>query len=70
MKELIVNEISLIYTGVRHGQSAQVQNTMLEFNKDGKPVWDFKGKNILKGIFIYVCMYMYIIVNILNKLCI
>jgi glutamine synthetase len=36
-------------SGVRHGQSAQVQNTMMEFSKDGTPVWDFKGKNILKG---------------------
>jgi glutamine synthetase len=22
---------------------------MLEFTADGKPAWDFKGKNILKG---------------------
>jgi len=36
-------------SGVRHGQSAQVQNAMLEFAKDGTPQWDFKGKNILKG---------------------
>jgi len=36
-------------SGVRHGQSAQVQNHFFEFNKDGKPVWDFKGKNLLKG---------------------
>lgn len=36
-------------SGVRHGQSAQVQNHMFEFSKDGTPVWDFKGKNILKG---------------------
>jgi len=36
-------------SGVRHGQSGQVQNHMFEFNKDGVPVWDFKGKNILKG---------------------
>jgi len=37
-------------SGVRHGQSAQVQNTMMEFDmKTGKPLWDFKGKNILKG---------------------
>eukprot|EP01038_Epipyxis_sp_PR26KG_P006842 gene6842-9366_t len=34
---------------VRHGQSAQVQNSMIEFNKQGEPLWDFKGKNILKG---------------------
>eukprot|EP01041_Mallomonas_annulata_P007147 gene7147-14548_t len=36
-------------SGVRHGMSAQVYNHMFEFNKDGAPVWDFKGKNILKG---------------------
>lgn len=39
----------LASSGVRHGQSAQVQNHMLEFNSAGIPVWDFKGKNILKG---------------------
>ena len=36
-------------SGLRHGQSACVQNTMLEFKKDGSPAWDFKGKNILQG---------------------
>jgi len=36
-------------SGFRHGQSAQVQNHMFEFDRAGKPVWDFKGKNILKG---------------------
>ena len=36
--------------GFRHGMTGQVQNTMLEFGRDGKPLWDFKGKNILKGI--------------------
>lgn len=36
-------------SGLRHGQSGQVQNHMFEFNKEGKPVWDFKGKNLLKG---------------------
>jgi glutamine synthetase len=35
--------------GFRHGMTGQVQNTMLEFGRDGKPLWDFKGKNILKG---------------------
>ena len=39
----------LASSGVRHGQSAQVQNHMFEFDKNGKPVWDFKGKNLLKG---------------------
>ena len=36
-------------SGVRHGQSAQVQNHMFEFDKNGLPLWDFKGKNILRG---------------------
>lgn len=26
-----------------------VQNTMMEFKKDGTPAWDFKGKNLLYG---------------------
>jgi len=39
----------LASSGVRHGQSAQVQNKMYEFDKKGNLVWDFKGKNILKG---------------------
>jgi len=39
----------LAASGVRHGQSAQVYNHMFEFDKNGLPVWDFKGKNILKG---------------------
>ena len=34
---------------VRHGQTAQVQNHMFEFDKAGKPVWEFKGKQILQG---------------------
>jgi len=36
-------------SGVRHGQSAQVQNKMIEFDKDGVPQWDFNGKALLKG---------------------
>ena len=36
-------------SGVRHGMSGQVQNHFFEFDKDGVPQWDFKGKNILKG---------------------
>lgn len=36
-------------SGVRHGYSAQVYNHMFEFDREGTPVWDFKGKNILKG---------------------
>ena len=35
--------------GLRHGQAACVQNSMIEFNKDGSPQWDFKGKNLLQG---------------------
>lgn len=33
--------------GVRHGLSAQVQNHMFDF-KDGKPMWKFSGKDLLK----------------------
>ena len=32
----------LAAAGLRHGQSAQVQLSMIEFDKNGKPVWDFK----------------------------
>ncbi|KAJ1384437.1 glutamine synthetase type III N terminal-domain-containing protein, partial [Ochromonadaceae sp. CCMP2298] len=39
----------LCASGVRHGQTACVQLTMFEFNSKGKPVWDFKGKDLLKG---------------------
>ena len=34
---------------VRHGQSAQVQNSMFEFDRKGNPIWEFKGKNLLQG---------------------
>eukprot|EP00600_Ochromonadales_sp_CCMP1393_P006390 CAMPEP_0174968086 /NCGR_PEP_ID=MMETSP0004_2-20121128/7934_1 /TAXON_ID=420556 /ORGANISM="Ochromonas sp., Strain CCMP1393" /LENGTH=678 /DNA_ID=CAMNT_0016217271 /DNA_START=128 /DNA_END=2164 /DNA_ORIENTATION=- len=36
-------------SGVRHGQTGQVQMNMLEFDKGGKPCWDFKGRDLLKG---------------------
>jgi len=36
-------------SGVRHGQSGQVQNMMLKFNSDGEVVQDFKGKTLVKG---------------------
>lgn len=36
-------------SGVRHGQSGQVQNRMMKFNKEGKIEWDFKGKDLIKG---------------------
>lgn len=29
--------------------SAQVQNKMIEFDKNGVPQWDFNGKALLKG---------------------
>jgi glutamine synthetase len=36
-------------SGVRHGQSGQVQNMMLEFGSDGKVKKDFKGKTLVRG---------------------
>ena len=36
-------------SGVRHGQSGQVQNKMLAFNADNKIEFDFKGKDLIKG---------------------
>lgn len=36
-------------SGVRHGLTGQVQNMMIKFGDDGQPVWDFKGKDMLKG---------------------
>lgn len=39
----------LAASGVRHGQSAQVQLRMIEFGSDGKPKWDFKGRDLLAG---------------------
>ena len=36
-------------SGVRHGQSAQVQIQMIEFTADGTPVYSFKGKDLLRG---------------------
>jgi len=36
-------------SGVRHGQSACVQNKMVEFAKDGTPRWAFDGKMLLRG---------------------
>ena len=34
---------------VRHGQTAQVQSFMFDFDEDGQPDWKFKGQDILKG---------------------
>jgi glutamine synthetase len=36
-------------SGVRHGQSGQVQNKMLAFNADNQIEFDFKGKDLIKG---------------------
>ncbi|KAJ1640026.1 glutamine synthetase type III N terminal-domain-containing protein [Pavlovales sp. CCMP2436] len=36
-------------SGVRHGLTGQVQNMMINFDKEGVPKWDFKGKDLLKG---------------------
>ena len=36
-------------SGVRHGQTGQVHNMMINFNKDMKIVQDFKGKTLIKG---------------------
>jgi glutamine synthetase len=34
---------------LRHGMSGQVQNRMLEFDKDGKVVWKFNAKHLMRG---------------------
>lgn len=36
-------------SGVRHGQSGQVQNIMLKFDSNNEIVQDFKGKTLVKG---------------------
>ncbi|CAB9527789.1 Glutamine synthetase [Seminavis robusta] len=36
-------------SGVRHGQSGQVQNIMLKFDSNNEIVQDFKGKTLIKG---------------------
>eukprot|EP00750_Incisomonas_marina_P013627 INCI17514.12.p1 GENE.INCI17514.12~~INCI17514.12.p1 ORF type:complete len:521 (-),score=87.37 INCI17514.12:899-2461(-) len=36
-------------SGVRHGLSAGVQNTMMKFQADGCPAWDFSGNNLRFG---------------------
>lgn len=36
-------------SGVRHGQSGQVQNSFISFAADGSPSWKFKGSELLKG---------------------
>jgi len=35
--------------GVRHGQTGQVHNKMLEFDANGDAKWDFNGKMLLRG---------------------
>lgn len=36
-------------SGVRHGLVGQVHNAFFKFDGAGKPVWDLKGKDLLKG---------------------
>jgi len=36
-------------SGVRHGQTGQVHNMFLEFDKNGEVKQDFKGKTLVKG---------------------
>ena len=37
-------------SGVRHGQTGQVQNMMMKFNREtNEPEFDFKGKDLIKG---------------------
>jgi glutamine synthetase len=36
-------------SGVRHGQSGQVQNAFFNFDKAGVPQWDLKGKDLIQG---------------------
>jgi len=36
-------------SGVRHGQSGQVQNTFFNFDKNGVPAWNLKGKDLIQG---------------------
>jgi len=36
-------------SGVRHGMTGQVHNAFFTFGDDGKPVFSFKGKELLKG---------------------
>jgi glutamine synthetase len=43
--------------------SGQVQNHFFEFDRSGTPVWDFKGKNILKGVYSYIYNYFSLVVK-------
>lgn len=36
-------------SGVRHGNTGQVQLSFFHFNEKGQAVWDLKGKDLLKG---------------------
>lgn len=36
-------------SGLRHGMSAGVQVSMMKFQPNGTPVWDFSGENLLFG---------------------
>jgi len=35
--------------GVRHGQTGQVHNSLIEFDRDNKPIWKFSAKQLLAG---------------------
>jgi len=39
----------LAASGVRHGQTGQVQNAFFNFDKSGTPKWDLKGKDLIQG---------------------
>eukprot|EP00747_Dinoflagellata_sp_TGD_P154690 gnl/TRDRNA2_/TRDRNA2_177519_c0_seq1.p1 gnl/TRDRNA2_/TRDRNA2_177519_c0~~gnl/TRDRNA2_/TRDRNA2_177519_c0_seq1.p1 ORF type:complete len:709 (-),score=155.72 gnl/TRDRNA2_/TRDRNA2_177519_c0_seq1:198-2324(-) len=39
----------LAASGVRHGLTAQVNLSFFHFNSDGEPIYDLKGKDLLKG---------------------
>jgi glutamine synthetase len=37
-------------SGVRHGQTGQVQNMMMQFNRKTNDIeFDFKGKDLIRG---------------------
>jgi len=36
-------------SNVRHGMTGQVHNAFFSFGSDGKPIFEFKGKELLKG---------------------
>jgi len=36
-------------SSVRHGMSSMVQNAFFNFDEDGSPVWNLKGKDLIQG---------------------